>query len=1333
MPPPLARAKVLLEPDATQFGAKAQKQIEGEMRGRGRTASAALAKSLKETGGAAKELTSAYEGLHLQQSNFVRGAFAATLAATGLRGAVLAAGGGFLTGAGIVRGIERFLGLTVEFERSMNTLQAVTAATSFEMQQASEQAIRLGADLTLPSTSAKDAAVSMTELARGGFDVEQAMAGVRGALTLATAAGTDFATAAQIAARAINAFGLEAEDTVRVADALANAANRSTGEITDMAISLQQSSAVAHQVGLSLEDTVTSISLLANAGLVGSDAGTSLRTMLLRLVPQSQEAADAMADLGVATTDAAGRFRSVQSIFEDFRQALAPLPDEMRQAALNTIFGADAIRAANIFVEAGASGFDRMRLAVGEEGAAAELAAARNRGLTGAFGALQSNVETLFVSLGLKLAPAATAVVNELNAMVNSIAHSEQTAQLAQATFDALAGAFTLVAGGAQLAGAAIEPLADVLGPVVTAIGGAEIAAFGASLFVLSRAVRAVRGGFVPFARVLNSASGRTAALAAATAELAAAEEAEAVAASATVKGKQAQLVAEEAQLQMLGRLTTTELRAANVARTQAAQEAERAAARLARADERLTAAKFPAGGGPTILSAGGLRSLDADEKRIARATAAREEAARRAAAAAGIQRAADARLIAEQRRLGTVMGRTTTIAKNLGSGISGLFGGPWGLAITATAALAAGLVYLATRASDAEKSLKDLEDATKNLADLQESTAQQNKATADAIAEVAKAENGLEQAHLNVAIAQDILNNSTAAEGSRERLQLQINLRDAVLGVADAEKTYTQALATRTEQERTSTVENQKRRRALQINVNLINKDIRALFQEQFGQKQITQRLREVVGEEGIQRGLEAIRQEFIKRQLDLAKELRRQGRPELARSRELLAEFAQETGQVPSQFQVKFITDIDRTPLTLRDPILIKDIQAKYEALGFTAAEAFALALAKQAPISIRTVWSGTERVIIPKDTLAEGIGQAFEQGASRAKARVEGAMLSLSDSFRRPGIKWGFELINGLVQGIETEESRAETAAREALANVIKAGNQQIQDSVNQAKTGLASLGNTIADALGAAIDAGPVGQKIQHLQDLLDRLDRAATGRDLARDVREAKKTRDEARASLQFTTPLTPAQAARQRKLAADFMRPHNEAVTDALDAQRRFTIEGTINTLTKRNERQKAAIKKGINDATAEYQAGIITLKQFNARIATILGSQRNTFRIAGRQLGSGFVLGFRQSTKDLFAQAGALFGFTTGKFAGVPGAKIERPRDTQIEVARRIAKANEDLRKAVDANRKSQRELTTALNKLRLNGIPPAKALKKVVQTVENATIIIQPPKAKR
>lgn len=289
--------------------------------------------------------------------------------------------------------------LGVGYESSLNIFQAVTKATADEMRQASKVAKDLGADIDLPATSAKDAALAMAELGKAGLTATQAMESARAVLMLAAAGQLDEAKAAEITANALNAFSLEAKEASRVADLLAASANASSAEVTDVAESFQQASATFAAAKIPIEDLTTAIAIMANAGIKGSDAGTSLKTFLSSIQAPSTKGAETLQKLGISVFDLEGKMKSLPDVIGQFEKSLAGLTDQEKVEAIQNIFGADASRAAQILFRDGVAGFEKIKQAVTEVGAASDLAKAKTKGLGGAWEALKSQAETVGITI----------------------------------------------------------------------------------------------------------------------------------------------------------------------------------------------------------------------------------------------------------------------------------------------------------------------------------------------------------------------------------------------------------------------------------------------------------------------------------------------------------------------------------------------------------------------------------------------------------------------------------------------------------------------------------------------------------------------------------------------------------------------------------------------------------------------------------------------------------------------------------------------------------------------------------------------------------------------
>lgn len=319
-----------------------------------------------------------------------------------------------LVGAGALAAGVASVKMAGDYEQGLNIFKSVSGATAQQMAMVAAKARELGQDASLPGVSARDAANAMTELSKAGLSVNDTLAASKGVMSLAKAGQIDVADAATIAAQALNAFKLKGSDAGKVADVLANGANASATDIRGLSLGLQQSAAVASQFGVSLEDTVTTLGLFANRGMQGSDAGTSLKTMLISLANPSKKAANLMHELGINAYDASGKFVGMRQLAQNLQNGLKGLSEEQKQQALATIFGTDAFRAAAFLADSAGKSYDDMSKAVGRSGAAMDLAKAQNSGFNGALDNLKSTLETVGTDIGMKLLPPLTKIIKEL-------------------------------------------------------------------------------------------------------------------------------------------------------------------------------------------------------------------------------------------------------------------------------------------------------------------------------------------------------------------------------------------------------------------------------------------------------------------------------------------------------------------------------------------------------------------------------------------------------------------------------------------------------------------------------------------------------------------------------------------------------------------------------------------------------------------------------------------------------------------------------------------------------------------------------------------------------
>ena len=301
-------------------------------------------------------------------------------------------------GAAVTVALGAAIAKSSSFGGELAQVRTLAHANTEEMHQLSEAALTSGQNIGL---SANQVAQAETELVKAGVGVSEQLGGaLPGALNLAAAGQIDVAKSTQIAAVAMTQFKLAGKDVPHLADLLAAGADKALGGVDELGQALNQSGLVASQFGLTIEDTVGTLSAFANAGLLGSDAGTSFKTMLLSLASPSKQAQAEMEKWNIQAYDAEGHFVGITNLAGQLKDGLRGATQAQRDQALSIIFGTDAIRAANVLYKEGADGIADWVSKVDDSGFAAEQAQGKLDSLEGDVGKLGAAFDTALIRTG---------------------------------------------------------------------------------------------------------------------------------------------------------------------------------------------------------------------------------------------------------------------------------------------------------------------------------------------------------------------------------------------------------------------------------------------------------------------------------------------------------------------------------------------------------------------------------------------------------------------------------------------------------------------------------------------------------------------------------------------------------------------------------------------------------------------------------------------------------------------------------------------------------------------------------------------------------------------
>jgi TP901 family phage tail tape measure protein len=222
----------------------------------------------------------------------------------------------------------------LDFEQKIADLSAITGLAGSDLDVLSEAAREVGKSSGLGAGQAAEA----FKLLASNIDVTK-IGGVNGlkalqkeTITLSQAAGVDLPMAADTMSFALNQFNLPATEAARVINVLGAGAKFGAAEIPDLAESLKNAGSVANAAGVNIETTVGAIEVLSQNAIKGSEAGTALRNILLKLQTKDIPGVD------LKTQGLSGALAKMTGMLDDTTQ-------------MEKIFGAENINAATILIK----------------------------------------------------------------------------------------------------------------------------------------------------------------------------------------------------------------------------------------------------------------------------------------------------------------------------------------------------------------------------------------------------------------------------------------------------------------------------------------------------------------------------------------------------------------------------------------------------------------------------------------------------------------------------------------------------------------------------------------------------------------------------------------------------------------------------------------------------------------------------------------------------------------------------------------------------------------------------------------------------------------------
>ncbi|RLV19000.1 phage tail tape measure protein [Streptococcus iniae] len=334
------------------------------------------------------------------------------------------------TGAGLAYAAKK----AVDFDGQMQTTRALLRDTTSSVEQLNAQTKKMGdaskgwaKQYGISTTAIND---GMQEVIKKGFTFNQTMDAMPAILDAAKASGDDFNTVMNVSTSTLQQFGLEAKDTSRVTDSLSFVANKTASGFEDLGLAMQYVGPVAKSVGMSVETTASAIGLLSNAGIEGQKAGTALRGALSKLLDPAKENEVAFNKLGFTSEQFKTGAIDLPGVLDKIKSSTKGLTGAQKAALISQAFGVEAQSAMNILVDQGGDALKNLsKETENAKGYTSDLAKEMSGSSKSKVDKFKSSLEVLSITVGQKLLPTLTPIIEKVTDLVNKFSEADPATQ----------------------------------------------------------------------------------------------------------------------------------------------------------------------------------------------------------------------------------------------------------------------------------------------------------------------------------------------------------------------------------------------------------------------------------------------------------------------------------------------------------------------------------------------------------------------------------------------------------------------------------------------------------------------------------------------------------------------------------------------------------------------------------------------------------------------------------------------------------------------------------------------------------------------------------------
>ena len=223
----------------------------------------------------------------------------------------------------------------MSFEASMSKVKAYADVSDEEMAQLEEAARHMG---ETTSKTAAESADALGYLALSGYKTEDMLNSLGPVVKAAEAGNMDLAQAAYQTGTALKVSGLGTEDTEEFLNVLTAVQNNTKASLSTALETYVGLGAVFNDLHADMYESSTLIGRMAEQGVEGSEAVTSLNTLLLRLQETNDNSVKALESIDVSAWEN-GEFIGLTNLLRKISEKTVDMSEEERTKLYADLFG----------------------------------------------------------------------------------------------------------------------------------------------------------------------------------------------------------------------------------------------------------------------------------------------------------------------------------------------------------------------------------------------------------------------------------------------------------------------------------------------------------------------------------------------------------------------------------------------------------------------------------------------------------------------------------------------------------------------------------------------------------------------------------------------------------------------------------------------------------------------------------------------------------------------------------------------------------------------------------------------------------------------------------